>query len=218
VGAGVVLTRNGDESTGATTGADSTLPGTEEALALYRSIPQEGVALGPEDAPVTLVEFVDIQCPFCREFEAEVTPALVEEHVRAGTLRFEHRGLAFIGPDSEKGMRAVLAAGLQDRLFELRSVLFANQGAENSGWVTDELIETAAGSIPGLDVQQLLDDMESDAVDELLAEHAADASGRGVNSTPTVLVGPTGGELQPVPLETPTDLASIEAAIEAATG
>jgi hypothetical protein len=60
--------------------------------------------------------------------------------------------------------------------------------------------------------------MESDEVDELLAEHAADAERRGVSSTPTVLVGPTGGELQLVELETPSDLASVEAAIEAAAG
>jgi protein-disulfide isomerase len=213
--AGVLLASGGDEGS-VTSG--STLPVAEEALDLFRGIPQEGVALGRPDAPVTLVEFVDIQCPFCRDFESDVLPALVQDHVRERTLRLEHRGLAFIGPDSERGMRAVLAAGLQNRLYEMKSLLFASQGAENSGWVTEELIAAAARSIPGVDVEQLLADMESDEVDELLAEHAADAERRGVSSTPTVLVGPTGGELELVELETPSDLASVEAAIEAAAG
>lgn len=215
--AGVLLTR-GDDDGGAAVTTGSTLPGAEEALDLFQGIPQQGVALGRTDAPVTLVEFVDMQCPFCREFEVEALPTLVRDHVRERTLRLELRGLTFLGPDSERGMRAVLAAGLQERLYEMKALLFANQGAENSGWLSDELIAAAGRSIPGLDVQQLVEDMESDAVDDLLAEHAADAERRGVNSTPTVLVGPTGGELQLVQLETASDVASIEAAIEAAAG
>jgi protein-disulfide isomerase len=215
--AGVLLTR-GDEGGANVSTTGSTLPSADEALDLFQGIPQAGVALGRPDSPVTLVEFVDMQCPFCRQFEVDVMPTLVREHVRDRTLRIETRGLAFIGPDSERGMRAVLAAGEQERLYEMKALLFANQGPENAGWLSDDLIAAAGRSIPGLDVQQLFDDMESDEVDELLAEHAADAERRGVNSTPTVLVGPAGGELELVELEDPSDVATVEAAIEAARG
>jgi protein-disulfide isomerase len=167
---------------------------------------------------VTVVEFVDLQCPFCREFEFETLPDLVRDHVRDRTVRLELRGLAFIGPDSERGLRAVLAAGLQDRLYEMKALLYANQGVENAGWLTEDLVEAAGRSIPGLDVQQLLDDMESDEVTSLVAEHAADAERRGVASTPTILVGRTGGELGIVEMSSPTDMAAIERAIAAARG
>jgi protein-disulfide isomerase len=209
---GVLATRGGDEELD----SGATLPDATEVTRQFGGVPQEGVALGRRVAPVTLVEFVDMQCPFCREFEAEVVPALVADHVRERTLRLELRGLAFLGPDSERGLRAVLAAGLQNRLYEMKALLFANQGAENSGWLGEDLVAAAARSIPELDVQQLLDDMESEEVAELVAGHAAEAKRRGVDSTPTVLVGPTGGELELVQLASASDLAAVEKAIAAA--
>jgi protein-disulfide isomerase len=211
---GIVATRGGDENGAAATG--STLPSAAEEIALFRGVPQDGLALGDPDAPVTLVEFADLQCPFCREFEVEALPALVEKHVRAGTLRLEFRGMAFIGPDSERGLRAVLGAAEQDNLYELKALLYANQGGENAGWLTEDLVAAAARSIPGLAVEQLLDDMDSGAVGDELAAHAAEAERRGVNSTPTVLVGPTGGDLRIVQMSTASDVEAIEQAIAAA--
>jgi protein-disulfide isomerase len=211
---GALATRGGEEQLD----AGATLPDATEVERLLGGIPQLGPILGRRVAPVTLVEFVDMQCPFCREFEADVMPELVKNHVRERTVRVELRGLAFIGPDSERGLRAVLAAGLQNRLYEMKALLFANQGAENSGWLSEGLVEAAARSIPELDVQQLLEDMDSAAVTELVADHAAEAERRGVNSTPTVLVGRTGGELRLVQLASASDLAAIERAIAAAGG
>lgn len=210
---GVVTTRGDDD---AQVAAGSTLPGAAEVTAVHDGIAQDGVALGPADAPVTLVEFVDMQCPFCREFEVEVVPALIEKYVRPGTLRIELRGLSFLGPDSERGMRAVLAAGQQDRLFGLKALLFANQGAESSGWLSRDIVEAAGRSLPGLDVAQLVRDMSSDAVSEQLADHAAEAKRRGVDSTPTILVGRRGEEPRLVQLSSASDLAAIEQAIAAA--
>src|ERR687895_662573 len=74
-------------------------------------------------APVTLVEFVDLQCPYCREFAVDAFPALVEKYVRTGKVRIELRGLAFLGPDSERGLRAGFAAGRQGRMFDLMELL-----------------------------------------------------------------------------------------------
>jgi protein-disulfide isomerase len=210
---GIVTTRGGDAGQVA---AGSTLADAADVTAVFDGIVQDGVALGPADAPVTLVEFVDMQCPFCREFEVEVMPTLIEKHVRPGKLRIEMRGLSFLGPDSERGMRAVLAAGEQDQLFGLKALLFANQGAENAGWLSQDLVEAAGRSLPGLDVGRFVDDMSSGAVSEQLGDHAAEAERRGVNSTPTILVAKTGEEPQLVQLSSPSDLASIEQAIAAA--
>ena len=60
------------------------------------------------------------------------------------------------------------AAGLQDRLWHLQEALYRNQGGENSGWVTDELVRRLAGEIPGLDVERLFVDAEGPEVDALL--------------------------------------------------
>ena len=211
--AGIATSRGGG---GGEVTAGSTLADAGDVIAVFDGVPEDGVALGPADAPVTLVEFVDMQCPFCREFEVEVMPTLIEKYVRPGELRIELRGLSFIGPDSERGMRAVLAAGEQDQAFGMKALQFANQGAENSGWLSQDFVEAAARSLPGVDVDRLVVDMDSDTVSEQLSAHAAEAKRRGVNSTPTILVGKTGEEPQLVQLESPSDLAAIEQAIAAA--
>jgi protein-disulfide isomerase len=194
----------------------STLPTASEAMAAFQGIPQRGLALGRQGAPVTVVEFVDLQCPYCRQFELEALPSLIDEQVRSGNVRVEIRGLAFLGPDSERGLRAVLAASRQDKMFELMELLYHNQGVENSGWLSQELVEAAARSIRGLDVTRLVDDMDSASVSALLDAHAAEAARRGVDSTPTVLVGRTGGDVTQVELSSPSDVAALERAIAAA--
>lgn len=194
----------------------STLPTASEAMAAFQGIPQRGLALGRRGAPVTVVEFVDLQCPYCRQFELEALPSLIDEQVRSGNVRVEIRGLAFLGPDSERGLRAVLAASRQDKMFELMELLYHNQGVENSGWLSQELVEAAARSIRGLDVTRLVDDMDSASVSALLDAHAAEAARRGVDSTPTVLVGRTGGDVTQVELSSPSDVAALERAIATA--
>jgi protein-disulfide isomerase len=157
----------------------ATLPGGPDASAVFEGIPQRGAALGRESAPVTIVEFVDLQCPYCREFAVESLPTLIEKHIRTGKARLELRGLAFVGPDSERGLHAALAAARQNRMFELAELLYYNQGHENSGWLSQDLVEAAARSLPGLDVTRLVADMDSAAVSDLVDEQAAEAERRG---------------------------------------
>ena len=192
------------------------LTGVGEALSLYRGIPQHANVLGSRTAPVTLVEYVDLQCPYCREFETQAMPALVERYVRTGRVRVEIRPLAFIGPDSVRGRNAIIAAGEQNRLFDLAQLLYENQQTENTGWLDDRLVTKAAGSIPGLDVAKLLAARNSSAVARAASAFDAEATAAGVRSTPTVQVGKTGAALQTVALSSPTDEQAVAAAIDAA--
>ena len=70
-----------------------------------------GIELGDPKAPVTMVEFADLQCPFCKEYTADVLPDLVEKYVKSGDLRMELNLLTFIGPDSQTLAAAAYAAG-----------------------------------------------------------------------------------------------------------
>ena len=65
--------------------------------------------------------------------------------VRAhGKIKLEYRGVVIIGPDSVRGLRAIYAAGKQNKLWNFADALYAHQGAENSGWITNEVILAAA--------------------------------------------------------------------------
>ena len=206
-------------STTPTTGSlTNSLPGADDVQESLKGIPQEGSVLGSPDAPATLVEYVDLQCPFCQQFETSVMPALITRYVRDGKLKVDTRIVAFIGPDSERGRAAALAAADQSKLFNLVQLLYLNQGAENTGWLDEDLVRKAAASIPGLNVRQLLADSDSGTVSDEAAKVEEQASADNVQGTPTILVGKTGEKPQLVTLSSPTDEQSVTDAIDAALG
>ena len=157
------VTTGAGSSNAATTGAAPT--GDDTFLA---GIPQSGIELGDPNAKVVVVELADLQCPYCAQFSNETFPSLVDEYVRSGDVKLEFDGVDLLGEDSETAVRAVYAAGLQNRLWDLVQLLYAVQGEENSGWVTDDLLREVGARVPGLDVERMLDDMDSDEVDALL--------------------------------------------------
>lgn len=191
------------------------LANARTAERLFAGIPQRGNVLGSPQAPVTLVEYVDLQCPYCKQFETEALPTILTRFVRAGKVKIDARVIAFLGPDSERGRAAALAAGRQNRLFELMELLYYNQGAENTGWLDDGVINAAAHSLPGLDARRLETDSRSEHVRALAARFDAAASADAVQATPTVLVGKRAGRLRRVELTSPFDSASVAAAIRA---
>jgi protein-disulfide isomerase len=172
------------------------LIGAPETNALFDGIPQSGTALGRPDAPVTLAEYGDLQCPYCAAWTQTALPELVRDYVRSGRVRIEFRGLAFVGPESELGLTAALAAGRQGRLWHVIDLLYRNQGAENSGWLTEHTLRRVGVSVPGLDTSRMLD--ERDQVDDEMEAAQAAATAARITGTPSFEVGPTGGRLHRV--------------------
>jgi protein-disulfide isomerase len=168
-----------------------------ESSGLLRGIAQDGISLGDPQAPVTLVEYADLQCRYCADWAREAFPAVVDEYVRPGKVRLLFHGLAFIGPESDIALRAALAAGEQDGLWDVVHGLFTSQGTENGGWVTDRLLRSI-GSGAGLDVDRMLEQARSPAVERGLAAAQAAAQRAGVPGTPFFQAGPTGGALRPL--------------------
>ena len=121
---------------------------------LFDGIPQDGIALGSQDAPSVLTEFADLQCPFCAAYARDVLPTLVDRYVRTGRLRLELRVLAFLGEDSVRAGAMAAAAARQDRLWPFADAFYRSQGAENSGYATDEFLRRIGAETPGLDVER----------------------------------------------------------------
>jgi protein-disulfide isomerase len=183
--------------------------------ALLDGIPQQGNVLGNPKAPVTLAEYGDLQCPYCAAWSQTALPTLVRDYVRDGRVRIEFRGLAFIGPESELGLRAALAAGNQGKLWHVVDLLYRNQGAENSGWLTEDTLRGLGESVPGLDSERMLRERDANGVASAFtaAQNAATASG--IDSTPSFEVGRTGGQLKRVEISS-LDADGLRPAIEAA--
>jgi protein-disulfide isomerase len=165
----------------------------EEVANLYSGIPQDGTTLGKSSAPVTLYLYEDFQCPYCGQFSRKTFPELVDRYVRKGKVKMVSETLVFLGPDSVQAARAALAAAEQNRYWPYYSLLFKNQGEENSGYVTSDFLQGLAQKTPGLDVREWNAQRTGSSFDSELEAAQSKAQSAGVNSTPTlVLSGPNG--------------------------
>lgn len=174
----VVVAGGGDSGTTTTSAASS---------GLFDGIPQNGTELGANDAPVTFIQFEDLQCPICRSYQEDGFSAIVQDYVRPGKVKLRFAGIPILGQDSEKALRYALAAANQGKLWQYVAALYANQGEENSGWVTDDLLEQLAGDV-GLDWTQLKTDAASEKVTRQAQATLAEADRLGVPGTPTFFV------------------------------
>jgi len=162
---------------------------------------QDGVSLGDPDAPATLIEFADLQCPFCADYATEELPRVIDSYVRDGRLRLELRLLAFLGPDSVRGRQVAHAAALQDRMWNYTERFFRSQGPENSGYATDSFLQRLARQTPGLDVDQLADDFANPEAEALTRQ--AERLGRRlqVDGTPSFHLVRDGGEPEQIEID-----------------
>lgn len=203
-------------NSGSSSASGTTLPDADAIAQQLDGIPQHGNVLGKANAPATMIEYIDLQCPVCRAFETDTMPTILQRYVRSGKLKVEARPIAFIGPDSERGRRGMIAAEKQNRAFNFSQLLYFNQGTENTGWLDDKMVASAATSIPGVDVKALQDATGSSAVADAEKTYDSQAQADGVKGTPTLLVGKTGGKLTEVSPGQAPDAATLGAAIDRA--
>lgn len=110
--------------------------------------PNGGVLVGSPQARRRLVDFEDLQCPFCRRFEQECGDVLRRE-VASGSVAVEYRIRCFLGPESVRAANALALAAEAGAFDPLRTALFDAQPAEGSGGFTaGDLV--AAGAAAGL--------------------------------------------------------------------
>ena len=132
--------------------------------------------------------------------------------MKTGRVKLVYRGIQVIGPNSQPGLRAIYAAGLQNKLWNVAEALYRQQGAENSGWITNPVIETAAASA-GADGKAILGASNSPTVTAGLRLAADEASSAGINGTPTFVLENPPGRPQALQLSA-LDAATFEAALE----
>jgi len=172
--------------TGTTPATTSSTPvnGPAAIAAMFAGIPQHGDTLGKADAPVTMVVFEDPQCPYCAEWNLGTLPTVLTQFVRTGKIKLVYRGILIIGPNSAVGLRAIVGAGAQNKLWNMSEAVYANQGKENSGWITSNLVLALAADL-GLDGKQLVKDANAKATTRALEAAATEATNDKVQGTPS---------------------------------
>ena len=188
VGVLIVVSQSGSD-----TGGDTTIEGADRINAELAGLPQDGITLGDPKASVTITEYGDLQCPVCAAFAAQVMPDLISNEVEPGNASIEFKNFNIIGPDSEDAAKAALAASKQGRYWQFIDLFYANQGAENSGYVTDAFLDAVAEGAGVADLDQFNADRDDPALAQQLAAVQDEAASLGLNATPSFVVdGPAG--------------------------
>lgn len=194
VGVLIAVSQNGGSGKSGL-GAGEAVTGTRTVQDLFRGIPQNGATLGNPNAPATMVEFVDLQCPFCADYTRSTLPSIVRRYVRPGKLKLELRPVSILGDDSTTAAAGAAAAAQSNRVWQFADLFYLNQGQENSGYVTDSFLRGIARGV-GVDPAAVIAASTSPPTSvPLLRQAATEAQNAGINRTPSFLIGRTGGQL-----------------------
>jgi len=146
-----------------------------------------GYALGKADAPLTMVEFTDLQCPFCNRFSTTTFDEIKKAYIDTGLLRFVSRDfpLTNLHPHAMRAAMASRCAGEQGKYWEMRSTLVKNGAA-----LSPQLMTSTAKDL-GLDVAAFDACVDSGRFEADIQKDVQAAQGVGIGGTPSFVVGRT---------------------------
>lgn len=141
-------------------------------------------ALGRSDAPLTIVEFTDYQCPYCRKFQAQTFPQLKARYIDTGKVRFIVRDLPLeFHPEARPAAEAAHCAAEQGKFWEMHNALLTGEDALSPGG-----IDRRAQAL-GLDLKRLHGCMQADRYETFIARNAATADALAIHGTPAFVIG-----------------------------
>jgi protein-disulfide isomerase len=211
VAVAVLIVVNANQSSG---GDADDLEGVAELNLGLRGLPQAGMVLGDPGAPVKLVEFGDLKCPYCASVSEEIIPAVIESSVRGGGARIEFRNFTIIDEQSETAGAALLAAGEQRRGWNFLEIFYRNQGLETSQYADDEFLVAVAEAAGVPDIERWERERRSRRLLGEVRRTSAEAPELGFTGTPSFAVEGPAGELEPLGVIGSAD--ELEAAIDSA--
>jgi protein-disulfide isomerase len=143
--------------------------------------PPEGTVLGNPKGDVTLVEFFDYNCGYCKQ----VFPTLMEALKEDGKVKLVVKEFPILGNPSVIASRAALASRKQNKYNEFHMALLSHRGS-----LTEEAIMKVAADVK-LDVKKLQADMKAPEINEILTKNHELAQALGIEGTPAIVVGET---------------------------
>ena len=189
----------------------------------------EDNAMGDPNAPITIEEFSDFQCPFCERFHQETEPLLRQYYIDPRKVRFVYRSMGNFVSDniarakgtpatteSQDAALAVYCAGDQNKFWDMHAYLFANALGENVGSFSDKRLKAIAEKA-GLDIDQFNSCYNSGKYEERVRQDFADGQAANINGTPGFVVTYTvNGETKTKLIEGAQPFTTFQQELEAA--
>ena len=151
--------------------------------------------IGQANAPITIAEWSDYQCPYCKEFEITTLPLIIQNYVNEGKVKVVFKDFPFLGPDSmvdAEYARAVWAL-YPTRFAAWRTALYATEPQENSLNAADNLtfLAKVTDSVSGIDLTKIKDAVAANQVtyDAAINADRAEAANFNIQATPSFVIG-----------------------------
>lgn len=147
--------------------------------------------LGDSKAKVTMIEFSDFQCPFCKQYFDQTAQQINDTYIKTGKVKFAYRyyPLTSIHPNAQKSAEASACANDQNKFWDYHDLLFKNQDTWSPQAAADaenSFVDYASGL--GLDTNQFRNCLDTDKYKSLVDADTAEGNRIGVNGTPTFVI------------------------------
>lgn len=151
--------------------------------------------IGNPNAPITIAEWSDYQCPFCKQFELTTLPQIIQNYVNTGKVKVVFKDFAFLGPDSmvdAEYARAVWAL-YPAKFLDWRTALYSQEPQENTMNTSANLafLLRVTGSVTGIDVNKIKAAVTANQTtyDAAINADRTEAQNFGINATPSFVIG-----------------------------
>lgn len=148
--------------------------------------------LGREDAPLTIIEFSDFQCPFCRTFWSRTLDQLTTNYIDTGRIKFVYRDfpISSIHPGAQPAAEATECADDQGKYWEMHDKIFERQNEQGRGTVQFDVADLKAWAAEiGLNMEEFNDCLDSGKYAQEVQKDLLDGQRAGVRGTPTFFIG-----------------------------
>jgi len=144
--------------------------------------------LGDLNAPLTMIEFGDYQCTFCKKFFHETEESIITNYVETGKVKILFKDFIVVpGNDSFNAANAAHCANDQEMFWQYHSTLYNNWDGEGTGWASSEQLHQFATTL-GLDMDKFSECMSQSKWKDLVLSSHADGRVLGVDATPTFFI------------------------------
>ena len=143
--------------------------------------------LGDINAPLTLIEFGDYQCTYCKKFFQETEKSILVNYVETGKVKILFKDFIVVGEDSVNAASAAHCANDQKMFWQYHSTLYNNWDGEGTGWASSEQLHQFASTL-GLDMNEFSECMSQSKWKDLVLSSQADGRILGVDATPTFFI------------------------------
>jgi len=143
--------------------------------------------LGDLNAPLTMIEFGDYQCTFCKKFFHETEGSILTNYVETGKVKMLFKDFIVVNEDSVNAASAAHCANDQKMFWQYHSTLYNNWDGEGTGWASSEQLHLFASTL-GLDMDKFSECMSKSKWKELVNSSKVDGRALGVGATPTFFI------------------------------